>query len=73
MDTGAMKPSEWNRLRTEVATAAGVAAHSYSRAGGGTFTLKNAAYIMNNVDPITNWAMSIEDTAAFLRRPQDLR
>jgi hypothetical protein len=53
--------AEWNRLRTEVATAAGVAAFSYNRSGGGTLILKNAAYVMNNVNPVTNWAMSIAD------------
>lgn len=35
-------------------------ASAYPRYGG-TFTLRNAAYIMNNVDPVANWQMSIQD------------
>ena len=52
---------EWSRLRSEVAIAAGVATHAYLRAGGGTYTLKNAAYIMNNVNPVSNWEMALKD------------
>lgn len=50
----------WQRLRTAVATAAGAAASAYRRYGG-TFTLRNAAYIMHDVDPVTNWEMSLHD------------
>jgi hypothetical protein len=51
---------EWTRLYSETAQAAGAAASAYPRYGG-TFTLRNAAYIMNNVDPVANWQMSIKD------------
>ncbi|WP_299956897.1 hypothetical protein [uncultured Modestobacter sp.] len=52
--------SEWTRLYSEVSQAAGAAASAYPRYGG-TFTLRNAAYIMHNVDPVANWQMSIQD------------
>jgi hypothetical protein len=52
--------AEWTRLYSETSQAAGAAATAYSRYGG-TFTLRNAAYIMNNVDPVANWQMSIKD------------
>jgi len=50
----------WQAKRAAVASAAGAAAISYGRYGG-TFTLRNVAYIMNNVDPVTNWEMSLRD------------
>lgn len=50
----------WQMKLAAVASAAGVAASPYGRYGG-TFTLRNAAYIMNNVDPVTNWEMSLRD------------
>jgi hypothetical protein len=50
----------WQSKRAAVAAAAGVAVVAYCRYGG-TFTLRNAAYIMNNVDPVTNWEMSLRD------------
>ena len=54
-------PPEWSRLRSEAAHAAGAATTAYHRNGGGTFTLKNAAVIMQNIDPISNWDMSLRD------------
>ena len=50
----------WQAKRGAVATTAGAAAASYGRYGG-TFTLRNAAYVMNDVDPVTNWEMSLRD------------
>lgn len=51
---------EWQRMRTIVAMAAGAAANAYRRYGG-TYTMRNAAYIMPNVDPVANWEMSFKD------------
>jgi hypothetical protein len=50
----------WQAKRSEVAGAAGMAGAAYGRHGG-TMTLRNAAYIMNDVDPLTNWEMSLRD------------
>lgn len=50
----------WQRKRSAVAAAAGAAAVPYNRHGG-TYTLRNAAYIMNDVDPVSNWEMSLRD------------
>ncbi|QWC85212.1 hypothetical protein KLP28_17190 [Nocardioidaceae bacterium] len=55
---------EWNRLRGEVARAAGAAASAYNRYGG-KYTLRNAAYITNNVDPVANWDMCLKDPEGF--------
>lgn len=51
---------EWSRLYSETAKAAGAAAAAYPR-WGGTFTLRNAAYIMHEVDVVANWEMSLRD------------
>ena len=50
----------WSKLRSKVAQAAGAASGVY-RAYGGTFVLRNAAYVMSDVDPIMNWEMSLSD------------
>lgn len=50
----------WQRKRTEVSSAAGMAGAAYGRHGG-TMTLRNAVYIMHDVDPLTNWEMSLRD------------
>lgn len=50
----------WQTMRSAVAASAGAAALAYSRHGG-VFTLRSAAYIVNNVDPVTNWEMSLHD------------
>lgn len=50
----------WQRKRSAVAAAAGAASRSYHRYGG-TYTLRNAAYITNDVDPVANWEMSLRD------------
>lgn len=50
----------WQTKRGAVAAAAGAASRAYG-AHGGTFTLRNIAYVMNNVDPVTNWEMSLKD------------
>jgi hypothetical protein len=50
----------WNRLRTEVALAAGRAEPAYNRHGG-VFALRNAAYAMSGVSPVTNWELSLRD------------
>ncbi len=55
-------PASWQAKRRAVASAAGTAAVPYGRYGG-TLTLRNAAYIMHNVDPVTNWELSLRDTA----------
>ena len=46
--------------RSAVAAAAGAAATAYNNYGG-KFTLRNAAYITHDVDPMTNWEMSLGD------------
>lgn len=53
-------PESWARKRTAVAAAAEVAAVPYSRHGG-MFTLRNAAYITQDFDPLTNWERSLSD------------
>lgn len=50
---------EWMRLHSEVAHAAGAAQYAYNRQGGGTVSFRNAAYLMNNVNPVANWKMSL--------------
>lgn len=52
--------SAWQQKRRRVAQAAGVAASAYSKYGG-TFALRNAAYVMHDVDPVVNWEMSLRD------------
>lgn len=54
----------WQTKRSAVAESAGAAARAYARHGG-TFTLRNAAYIMNDVDPVTNWEMTLRDPEQF--------
>jgi len=54
----------WQTKRSAVAESAGTAARAYARHGG-TFTLRNAAYIMNDVDPVTNWEMTLRDPEQF--------
>lgn len=56
----AVDQPSWQVKRRAVATAAGTAAIPYDRYGG-TFTLRSAAHIMNNVDPVTNWELSLRD------------
>src|SRR4051794_36955 len=51
---------EWNRLRTEVSLSAGRAEPAYHRHGG-IFSVRNAAYTMSGVSPVTNWEMSLRD------------
>lgn len=51
---------QWNKLRTQVALAAGRAQPAYNRHGG-VFALRNAAYRMNGVSPVTNWEMCLRD------------
>jgi hypothetical protein len=50
----------WQELRSDVAQAAGSAGPLFARYGG-TMSLRNAAYIMNNVNIVTNWEMSLRD------------
>lgn len=50
----------WSRLRSDVARAAGAASTVYPKYGG-TYTLRNAAYILHDVDPVANWEMSLRD------------
>lgn len=59
-----VSPADWNEKRSEVARAAGAAASAYHQYGG-KFTLRNAVYITNNVDPIANWDMSVKDPEQF--------
>lgn len=59
-----VSPADWNEKRSEVARAAGAAASAYDQYGG-KFTLRNAAYITNNVDPVANWDMSVKDPEQF--------
>lgn len=59
---------EWSRLESSVARAAGAAATAYEANGGATYWLRNAAYIMNDVNPMQNWAMSLESPEQL--RPQ---
>lgn len=60
LEPNGIAEAEWSRLYFETAKAAGAAALAYPKYGG-TFTLRNAAYILNNVDPVANWEMSIRD------------
>lgn len=52
--------ASWQAKRRAVARAAGAASDAY-RKHGGTYTLRNAAYVMNAVDPVINWEMSFKD------------
>lgn len=55
---------EYQAKRRDVALASGPAALAYSRYGG-NYTMRNAAVIHNDVNPVVNWEMS-------LRSPEDL-
>lgn len=55
----------WSQLQRDVAIAAGAAQEAYSANGGGTFTLRNAAYV-TTVNPIANWHFALE-------RPDELK
>ncbi|MFJ2370896.1 hypothetical protein [Microbacterium sp. NPDC087665] len=55
----------WSQLQRDVAIAAGAAQEAYGANGGGTFTLRNAAYI-TTVNPIANWHVALE-------RPDELK
>lgn len=49
----------WQERMRAVAAASGSAGPAYLRYGG-TWTMRNAAYITKNVDPVSNWQMSIK-------------
>lgn len=55
----------WSQLQRDVAIAAGAAQEAYGANGGGTFTMRNAAY-MTTVNPIANWHFALE-------RPDELK
>jgi hypothetical protein len=63
----AVPTDQWEARRQRLARAAGAAAPAYARHGG-TFTLRNAAYIMSDVQPVTNWELSLQDPEQM--RPQ---
>lgn len=50
----------WNELRRTVAQAAGAAGPVYEQYGG-TFTMRNAAYVTHGVSPVANWDLSLRD------------
>ena len=50
----------WNDLRRAVAQAAGAAGPVYEQYGG-TFTMRNAAYLTHGISPVANWEMSLRD------------
>lgn len=50
----------WQRKRQAVAVAAGAASLAYDLHGG-SYTLRNAAYIVRDVDPVANWEYSLKD------------
>lgn len=50
----------WQRKRRAVAAAAGAAGRAYADHGG-SFTIRNAAYVLNDVSPLVNWEMSLKD------------
>lgn len=56
--------ADYQFKRRDVALAAGRASHAYARYGG-TFSLRNAAVIRHDVNPVANWEMT-------LRSPDDL-
>jgi hypothetical protein len=51
----------WAELMQRTARTSGEAVAAYLRSGGTTMTLRNAAYVMQNVNPIVNWEMSLRD------------
>ncbi|VXC13147.1 hypothetical protein [Aeromicrobium sp. 9AM] len=52
--------SSWQAKYSAVSAAAGAASRAY-RPYGGVMTLRNAAVVMNGVDPVANWEMSLKD------------
>lgn len=60
----AVDNERWQTKRSAVAATAGAATGAYARHGG-RFTFRNAAYIVNDVDLVANWEMS-------LRNPEQL-
>lgn len=57
----AIPQDEWERLRFRVTVAAGTAIAAYQRWSGATLTMRNAAYVMQGVNPVVNWEMSLRD------------
>lgn len=51
---------DWVQAYSAVSQAAGAAASAYQRYGG-TFILRNVAYMTPGVDPVANWEMSLRD------------
>lgn len=68
-NSGLRSTSRLGRPSAAVAASAGAAASAYARHGG-TFTMRNAAYVMNDVDPVTNWEMSLRDPEQL--RPEEV-
>lgn len=52
--------AEWSRLCSATAQASGAAAEAYPRYGG-KYTFRNGPILMNNVDPVANWGMSLKN------------
>lgn len=50
----------WQKKRSEVSGAAGMAGAAYGRHGG-TVTLRTMTYVLPNIEPLTNWEMSLRD------------
>lgn len=50
----------WTSKRRDVAIAAGAAGVPFARHGS-NYTLRNAAWLISDVDPVTNWEMSLRD------------
>jgi hypothetical protein len=63
----AVPSDRWSQLQRDAAVAAGAAQEAYSANGGGTFTMRNAAY-MTTVNPIANWHFALERPDEF--KPQ---
>lgn len=50
----------WASKRRDVAIAAGAAGVPFARHGA-NYMLRNAAWVISDVDPVTNWEMSLRD------------
>ncbi len=51
---------KWSKLQRDVAIAAGAAQAAYLQNGGATFSFTSGRFLMNNVNPLANWQMTIE-------------
>lgn len=56
----ALDHEAWGAKRQRVALASGPAASAFTKFGS-NLTLRNVVYVMNDINPVTNWEMALKD------------